>query len=164
MHAGSFTHDRSPQHILRALDPQTHSFHHVGNIAGVDPALMNYEAVVVHGRRPYPEALGVVGGADIGVVFLSEENFETTTKLYDYLAMGIDILLCTNGEIEVGAVADVLAETDGVYWCKNTQEDAVRFIQDYRPRPGHRRSESAKHSRRHGAELLAARIFDLVKS
>lgn len=164
VHAGSFTHDRSPEFILGALDPERHRFHHVGNSAGVDAQLLEIDSVVAHGMLPYIEALGIMGGADIGVVFLSEQNFETTTKLFDYLAMEIDILLCTNGEVGVGALADVLEGREGVFWCKNTREDALRFLAEYVPTIGRVRSRTDSFSRRHGTELLADKIIELASN
>ena len=163
VHAESFTRDRSPEHILAALDPERHAFHHVGNTSGVKSRLLDNQAVVQHGRLPYVEVLGVVGGADIGIVFLSEQNFETTTKLFDYLAMGIDVLLCTNGAIGSGAVAGVLEGQEGVFWCRNNAQDAARFIAEYKP--AHRLEGGTSgelFTRRHGTRLLAARIIDLV--
>ena len=163
VHAGSFTHDRSPQHILAALDPERHAFHHVGNIAGVDPKLLERHQVVQHGRRPYNEALGVIGGADLGLVFLSEQNFETTTKLFDYLAMDIDVLLCTNGAIGSGAVADVLEGVEGVFWCRNTKEDAERFIAGYEPAVRSPSTSGERFMRRYGTRLLVEKILELVR-
>ncbi len=163
VHAGSFTHDRSPEHILAALDPEKHAFHHVGNASGVELHLLANDVVVQHGRLPYVEALGIVGGADLGLVFLSEQNFETTTKLYDYLAMGIDVLLCTNGAVGSGAVADVLEGQDGVFWCRNTAEDTARFIAEYIP--AHRTTggtSGERFTRRYGTRLLATKIIDLL--
>jgi len=148
---------------LESLDPERHAFHHVGNTSGVKSRLLDNQAVVQHGRLPYVEVLGVVGGADIGIVFLSEQNFETTTKLFDYLAMGIDVLLCTNGAIGSGAVAGVLEGQEGVFWCRNNAQDAARFIAEYKP--AHRLEGGTSgelFTRRHGTRLLAARIIDLV--
>lgn len=162
VHAGSFYHYGSPEHIVAGLDPERHVFHHVGDSGGVDPALLDAPAVVTHGRVPYEEALALVGGADLGVVFLSEQNFETTTKLFDYLAMGVDILLCTNGEVGTGALAGILDGQSNVYWCRNEPEDVARFLDEYRPQDRQDRRSIEKFSRRHGTELLAAKIAELA--
>ncbi len=164
VHAGSFYHYGTPAHLIAALDPDRHTFHHIGNAGGVDAELLNAEPVVTHGTLPYESSLGVVGGADIGVVFLSEQNFETTTKLFDYLAMDIDILLCTNGKPGMGALAEILEDQEGVYWCENTPEGTTRFVEEYQNDRDRSRPRSSRFSRRHTAEQLVALILDLARN
>ncbi len=164
VHAGSFTHDRSPRHILEVLDPERHLFHHVGSTLGADPALFENRSVIAYGRLSYPETLGIVGGAHIGVVFLTAKNFETTTKLYDYLAMDIDVLLCTAGDIGVGAVADVLEGQERVYWCQDTLEGVASFLDEYVPMTGPRGASAGAFSRKYGTSILAAKILELANT
>lgn len=162
VHAGSFYHYGSPRTLLGEMDPSNHLFHHVGSDSGLESDLRNHAAVVMHGRKDYETALSIVGGADCGVVFLSESSFETTTKVFDYLAMGIDILLCTPGEVGQGALAEILGDQEGVYWCKNTSDDVAGFLESYRPSRSRDSRDTERFTRRHSTELLIDKILDLT--
>lgn len=135
VHAGSFGRDRNPRVLLETLDPTLHRFHHVGNAAGIDPDLLPSAALNRHGYLPYVDTLGVIGGAQCGVIFLSESTFETTTKVYDYLAMGIDILVLLDApEVQkTGALGELLARHPRVHWVANTPEGIREFLAGYSP-------------------------------
>lgn len=153
VHAGSFYHDRSPRALITQLDPGKHSFHHVGNTAGIEEDLLASDGLVCHGRKPYDETLALLGAGDCGIVYVSETGFETPTKLYEYLAFGLDVLICTHGPIKGGALQDVLKDHPGVFWCKNTDEGIREFLADYTPtKSGGKNNE--RFSRRHAAENL----------
>ena len=166
VHAGAFYHDRSPKNILSSMDSNNHRFHHVGSVSGIESDLVDHEAFVEHGRKSYTDTLEVVGGADCGVVFLSETNFETTTKIFDYLAMGIDILLCTQGELRSGALNDILAGHKRVFWCQNTDAGVANFLKSYRPRrrKGKDARATERFSRHHSTKILVEKIYELVRN
>ena len=162
VHAGSFYHDRSPRAILLSIDLEHHNFHHVGGTAGIDDDLMNLPQLVSHGQQTYLDTLGIIGGGDCGVVFLSETAFETTTKVYDYLAMGVDVLICTHGELNQGALSEMLQGQNDIYWCQNTSDGINKFLDSYKPRKKKRRRGSKRYSRRHGTTILVEKIHELI--
>lgn len=145
VHAGSFYHDRSPDALIEALDPATHRFHHIGGHGGIADHLMDKPQLKLHGRQPYPATLGILSGGDIGVLFISKTAFETTTKIYDYLAMGLEILICTHGEIGKGALAQMLEGVPDIHWCNNTPTSIAEFLASYQP---DRNRKSAKNTER----------------
>ena len=148
------------------MDSNNHRFHHVGSVSGIESDLVDHEAFVEHGRKSYTDTLEVVGGADCGVVFLSETNFETTTKIFDYLAMGIDILLCTQGELRSGALNDILAGHKRVFWCQNTDAGVAKFLESYQPRrrKGKDARATERFSRHHSTKILVEKIYELVRN
>ena len=162
VHAGSFYFDRSPRTLLGEMDPSNHLFHHVGPDSGLESDLREHAAMVMYGFKDYETTLSIVGGADCGVVFLSESSFETTTKVFDYLAMGIDIMLCTPGDVGRGSLADILSGQEGVYWCRNTPEDVARFLGSYTPSRSREGRDTARFARRHSTRILVDKILDLT--
>ncbi|SEC77693.1 Glycosyltransferase involved in cell wall bisynthesis [Rhodobacter sp. 24-YEA-8] len=163
VHAGTIFHDRSPTALIGALDPTRHRLHHIGNLAGIDPADQEAPQVELHGTLPYPEVLGLISQADCGIVFVSETGFETPTKLYDYLAYGLDILIVTHGPLYGGAVAEVLKGLEGIYWAQNTPEGLASFIADYTPAATRRdASYNDRFTRRGGTLELLEQIGRLT--
>ncbi len=161
VHAGSLFYDRSPRPLIEALDSTKHEFHHIGNMAGLDGDLLDHASVTAYGLRPYSETLSLLSAGDCGVVYLSETAFETPTKVYEYLALGLDILICTHGELKVGALANALKDWPNVYWCRNTQESIAEFLGDYQPAKRHAAS-ATRFSRRHSALKLIGLLRDLM--
>lgn len=162
VHAGTFFHDRSPQALIRALDPDRHKLHHIGSLNGIDPEDRNSKALVNYGTLPYIEVSEKISRADCGVVFVSETGFETPTKLYDYLAYGIDVVIVTHGVKEGSSIADILGNIDGVYWVSNTPEALAEFISSYQPSRIRRSDDDIyKFSRKSGANALIESIRNL---
>jgi len=153
VHAGSFYYDRSPRALITNLDPARHAFHHVGNTSGIDEDILQAEGLVCHGTQAYSDTLSLLGGGDCGIVYVSETGFETPTKLYEYLAFGLDILICTHGPIKAGALASVLKDHPGVFWCENSDEGIQGFLESYVPTPASE-VDNERFTRRHTAGLL----------
>jgi hypothetical protein len=161
VHAGSLYYDRSPRPFLASLQPGRHEFHHVGSTAGIDEDLLNVQGLTTHGRRSYAETLGILGGGDCGIVYVSKTAFETTTKVYDYLALGLDILICSHGELRSGALATVLGDYPGLHWCSNDEDGIRAFLASYIPTK-RRSSGDMTYSRRHATEKLIRTLQDLL--
>ena len=153
VHAGSFYYDRSPRALITSLDPSRHAFHHVGNTSGIDEDILQTDGLMCHGTQAYSDTLSLLGGGDCGIVYVSETGFETPTKLYEYLAFGLDILICTHGPIKAGALASVLQDHPGVFWCENSDEGVREFLKNYVPTRTSS-TENERFKRRHTTGLL----------
>lgn len=163
VHAGSFYHDRSPGALISEIDKSGEfAFHHVGGTNGIPEEFLDNKSVLLHGRREYEETLGLLSGGDVGVVFISPTGFETTTKIYDYLAVGLDILICTHGKLRGGALASMVEGMDGVYWCKNSPRSISNFLRRYRPERSERKGANMKFSREYQTRILVDKILELA--
>ncbi len=78
------------------------------------------EAVIIHGVIPYPELCRQLNQYDAGIIFTSGDNFESTTKIYDYIAADLSIIILTDGEVRTGQLHEMTRELDGIHWVKNT--------------------------------------------
>ena len=93
--------------------------------------------------------------ADLGVVRTSGEATTQTTKIFDYIGAGLEILIVTDGDVETGALGELTAGLDGVYWCRNRRTELEAFIDGYEPRRPIR-PERMSFSREFGARQLLA--------
>jgi hypothetical protein len=75
----------------------------------------------------------LISRADCGVAFVHDNGFDTPTKLFDYIAYGIDILILTDGQFGEGAAGELVNGLDRVYWAKNTPEGVSEFLKTYVP-------------------------------
>lgn len=84
-------------------------------------------AVRFHGFIPYQEALGIIAGADAGIIpHFANESWETTipNKLFDYMSLGLPVV-----SSDVTPVLRVLEETGaGVSFRDRDSSDLVRVL------------------------------------
>jgi hypothetical protein len=114
---------------------------------------------------PYIDTLGVIGGAQCGIIFLSESAFETTTKVYDYLAMGIDILVLVDAPevLKTGGLGELLAGYPRVHWVANTPEGIREFLAGYCPSV-HDGLGDERFSRRRSTSQFVATLLRLRRT
>jgi hypothetical protein len=165
VHAGTFYHYNSPGDLIASFRTRNHKFHQIGNTPSSSFTGLGVDAIECHGSLPYDEVLTLISQCDCGVVFVSESGFDTPTKMYDYLAHGLDLLIVSPGRVKAGAVADRLEGLDGVFWVSNTQDELSAFLRAYSPSPSRRReSQTNSFSRRESTMKLCHEIRILLNS
>jgi glycosyltransferase involved in cell wall biosynthesis len=126
IYAGTFYEDRSPEIFLSTIEKlENIKLVHLGKPS---PYLENSKSVIYEGMKPYPKMLELISNQDAGLIITSGEPFESTTKIYDYIAMKIPIFVITSGELYTGAIADDLKGYPSV-WAKNNEQDILDGIQ-----------------------------------
>jgi len=128
------------------------------------------ENVHFHSYRPHREALDLVSRADVGVAIVSaSERAEgaTPAKLFEYLGMGMSVLLLAPGN---GFPAAVLAETGGGICVSPSDPDALdSALADLAKRkaagtlPAPSATAVARYERRRSAREIAA-VLDAATS
>lgn len=160
VHAGSFYNITPPDPFISSLDPDRHRFHHVGKTAGIDDKLIDRPCLQFYGVKPYSETLSILGGGDCGIVYMSETGFETPTKFFEYVAFGLDVLICTHAPLRTGALASMVEGYPGAYWCHNTPESIQEFLQSYTP-PKQRHEVTERYTRKHSTRQLISVMNEL---
>lgn len=151
VHAGTFTssgevatstgRSSTSGDVLSAeLDSDRHRLHLLGGSAELDA---EPGVVVHHERTGSAGVLSTVGRAHCGVAILSTTGFATPTKVYDYLAMGIDILIIYHGNPRDCVLFPILDGLSGVYWVHHDSDSVRAFLECYVPRA--RREESQRN-------------------
>lgn len=153
-HAGSFYADRSPNPLVAAMEPGRERLIHVGPIGGLDQLDGAPHVTDIRGTLPYLEAMTAIADADLGVVYVTETGFETPTKIYDYLGLGLEVLVITAGPIGGGALGRSLHGLPGVHWVSNRREDIRAFLDSYAPGKMVDRVHRERFARRFGTRRL----------
>jgi hypothetical protein len=163
-HAGSFYADRSPEPLVAALQPGRQRLIHVGPPGPLTGVEAGSDVVDIRGGMSYTNAMATIAGTDLGVVYVTESGFETPTKIYDYLGLGLEVLVVTTGPIGGGALGRVLQNVPGVYWVPNEHGALVDFLTAYEPERRSGRSHRESFSRRAGTRHLFEQLRMLVPS
>ena len=98
---------------------------------------------------------------NIGLVFLNENPFESTTKIYDYIALNLKVLVVTKGQKRVGAMHDILKNYPNVVWANNEREEIEIAINELLTMQV-TQFECEPFSRYSGYKLLKREISDLL--
>ncbi len=141
VHAGQFYGVTPPDTFVQAVTDVGSEFHQVGSGLEV-------EAVRNHGMLPHSDMVSVLSTMDCGVTFSSELGFETPTKVFDYLAAGLEVLVLYRGDADDSALARMLEGVEGVHWVLDDRPAILEFLEAYGPPPSHRDLERRlKYSR-----------------
>lgn len=153
-HAGQIYRITPPDKLLEAMAGIDMEFHQIG--AAVDG---DFGANVVHHPRvPREEALRILSTTDCGVTFLGDSGIETPTKMFDYLALGLDILVLHRGA-EGTAMAAMLDGVEGVHWVRDEVESIREFLAGYEPRRHPDPARAEPFTRR----ASALKLLDLIR-
>ncbi|REK18407.1 MAG: hypothetical protein DWQ40_08565 [Actinobacteria bacterium] len=146
--------------VLDALPEGRVFLDHYGRDYSLTQAVQSHPSGRAHGLMPYVEMVKSIRGADAGIVMTSGESSTQTTKLFDYIACDLDIIIVTDGEPLTGNLHDVTAELDGVFWVRNEPADLKRFFASYVPTRASR-PQRASFSRRSQTEGLLELVLEL---
>ncbi|MHA7862030.1 glycosyltransferase family protein [Tessaracoccus sp. Y36] len=129
-HAGQIYKITPPDRLLEAIAGTDAEFHQIGA-----PVTHDFGAHVVrHPRVPREEALRLLSTTDCGVTFIGDSGIETPTKMFDYLALGLDVLVLHRDLLEGTAMWEMLRGVEGVYWVRDDVESIREFLATYQPR------------------------------
>lgn len=163
VYIGTIFRNLSLDGVLDALPAGRITLDHYGRDYSISQAVKSHPSGMSHGALPYERLIAEIVSADAGVVMTSGEPSTQTTKLFDYIACDLDILIITSGELHSGNLHEMTAGLERVFWIKNTPFDLESFFANYTPSRV-RRQRRASFSRRHQAEGLLDLIFELEGS
>jgi len=120
-YSGSIFKDRDPKNLIKVIQQYSDSleFHLIGNINNIYKA----KNVVLHGLLSYEENLKLLQKKDILVVLATGHQFESSTKVFDYIALKKPIMVIFNEWQGKGALFDILNTYPLAVFSKNTIED-----------------------------------------
>lgn len=153
VYAGSLYADRSALSLIEAIsNNEDYIFNHIGN---VNPDIEQIENVISHGLKSYPETIKLMNEFQVTLIFTSGYSFESTTKIFDYIALNKVILILTEGQIKTGALHDITKDYPNVYWAINTAEAIDSVLAEIKSTPfNHSSFEHMKYSREEGLKQL----------
>ena len=83
---------------------------------------INHKQIINHGLVDYATALHAISKADVGVIQTYGEDFQSTTKLFDYIRSERPILIVSGNFVHRGSIHDELQNYPNVFWCENKVE------------------------------------------
>lgn len=159
IYAGKFYGDRDATTFVSGLDPKQHRLLHIGWESETDDHLDEYPAMERLGVMPYVDVVAHCKSSQAGVIFASGDAFEQTTKIFDYIAADIDIVIVTEGVTHYGNLHTMTEALDGVYWVRNSEKAIAAFLDNYEPRK-RKRPQRNRFSRGHAARTLVRLLVE----
>lgn len=130
VYAGKTNEFRSLDPILNVIEelPVSYTFDYIGSAQ----LSITSERIVSHGICSYEKTMELLKKSAIGVVLATGCSFESTTKVFDYFAAHLKILIITRGEPKAGTLHEITKNNPNVEWAKNTQDEIRAAIMKLR--------------------------------
>lgn len=82
-----------------------------------------------NGFVTYNEAVQLIADSDVGIIQTYGEDFQSTTKIFDYIRCKRAILIVSNKYIERGSIHEELKGYPNVFWSKNDSKSIGAAIE-----------------------------------
>lgn len=115
-----------PEHLQNALIQSSTSMTYIG--PDEDQLDSSSEYINSLGFVDYTAALEVIGSADVGIIQTYGHEFQSTTKIFDYLRCERAILIISDDKLLEGSIHDELQNYPNVFWSKNNTSSIVEAI------------------------------------
>lgn len=126
-YAGKLYQDRNPQIFFNSLKRfKNAKFYHIGEKS--EYIEEETEQIFSLGSYSYVETLNILSSMDICMIFTSGYSFESTTKIFDYIALNKIILIISDGEIKSGQLHNITKDYPYVYWAKNDIDEITKAL------------------------------------
>lgn len=164
VHVGSFAHDRDPSILLSCLKRKGYSLDHFGSPFG-QVGYPEHEDLPINNMGLIDNNLLYMHltGYNYGIVFITESGFETPTKTYDYIAMGLGIIIIKPDTCLSPVILDELDEYKTlrpVFICNNSSDDILIMLEQLTTFPSSI-APCSSYSRKASTSLLADAIKKL---
>ena len=145
--------------FIDGMDPSRFELVHYGRDNSVQGLIGVQPGTVAGGfLSDAAELTRAVADSDLGLVRVSGEPTTQTTKVFDYLGAGIEVLIVTDGVPRTGGLHELTEGTPGVHWVRNDVADIANFLDGYEPRRPDR-GDVAHLSR----EAQTRRLIDVIE-
>jgi hypothetical protein len=127
-YTGKFYFD--PEPILEAMNEEKLNFNHAGPEALENEVSSDY--INSLGFVDYSSAVQLIAENDVGIIQTYGEDFQSTTKIFDYIRCNRAILVVSNRFIERGSIHEELKGYPNVFWAENSKESIIEAIRRIR--------------------------------
>ncbi len=148
--------------VLDAVPRERGRLVHFGRDYSDSKAVSSHPTGVSGGLLAYENLVVELARSDAGLIMTSGESSTQTSKLFDYIACDLDIIIVTDGEVRTGNLHEITKNLDRIFWVRNNPEDLGRFFDDYAPDKVDR-PQRMEFSRRNQAESLLDLMFALER-
>lgn len=159
-YTGKFYFD--PQPILEAIDSTHTQLEYAGQ--DLQGKTYNEDCIKDHGFVNYTKAVEIVAKNDVGLIQTYGEDFQSTTKIFDYIRCKRAILVVSDKHLHRGSIHEELSTYPNVFWTRNTKTDIIEAIEKIKSHNYVEPSKDVanKYSRATQLDKLLNLIQDLV--
>ena len=118
--------------------------------------------VTHYGPQSYLTTLSYIKGADICILFTGGKAFESTTKVFDFLAFNKKILIITEGDVHTGELQNITKEYPNIEWSENSENDIQKALHSLIQKEIVN-FDSSRYSRQNGLRKLLSIIKNIVE-
>lgn len=105
-------------------------FHYVGSNDLFFDRYRNSNNIILHGLKSYLETLNIISSSDVGIIFTSGDEFESTTKVFDYIGLEKTILIISEGRLKTGNLQEITKDYPSIFWCNNKTDDIEGILRN----------------------------------
>lgn len=161
VYAGSFAPDRNPSFLCQTLDSnpdlgKRFEFCHIGKESSILKPWRSKSWLIEMGQRSYLETVQIIRESDFGALFSLGHPFESTTKVFDYIALNKPFIIFSENIPQKGALSCYSSMVSGSEWIYNKPSSIAKFLSSLeRPLPNSMSPDFlAKFSRHTGLKQL----------
>jgi FkbM family methyltransferase len=144
--------------LLDALTEGRHNLVHFGRDYSRSQSAKTHPVARPGGLVTYEDLIVQLKSSDAGIVMTTGEPTMSTTKIFDYVACELDLIIITKGRPRTGLLHELTSDLDGIYWVEDEPEALKSFFDSYRPQR-RQREERYLFSRREQAKLLLETLY-----
>jgi hypothetical protein len=111
----------APDFLVRAVEEKGCVLNYYG--ADGERIDVSCKSAIDHGLVSYQESLKAIAKSDVGIIQTYGEDFQSTTKLFDYIRCKKPILIISDKFMNRGSIHEELKGYPNVFWAKNSQSD-----------------------------------------
>jgi len=114
------------QPLIHVLSAQNLKLHYAGNYQ-----LNELSNHIFHlGNLSYEELLVELYKHKVCILPTTGYPFESTTKIFDFLALNKIIFIITHGDIQSGSLHEITKDYPNVFWAKNNPDSLLETFQE----------------------------------
>jgi glycosyltransferase involved in cell wall biosynthesis len=155
-YAGKLYRDRNPQVFFQCLEKYSFfNFFYIGEKS--EYIKKDNQKIYSLGLMTYEKTIEKLSAMDVCMIFTSGHSFESTTKIFDYMALKKFIFIITDGEVRTGQIHHITKDYPRIYWSKNSSKDieeALIQIQNDLVESKEIEFDSSSYSREYGLKKL----------
>lgn len=152
-YAGKLYADRNPSNFLKVIKSDSSlRFFHIGDKS--EYMSKSFSDSVSLGKKTYSETINILNSIDICLIFTSGFKFESTTKVFDYMALNKIIFIISEQEIRTGQLHNITKEYPHIFWSKNNEENIISEIKKIKEYKISTKFNSYNFSREYGLKKL----------
>lgn len=167
VYAGKFSKDRDPIQFIDIINSNINlrnkiELIHIGEQSGFLQPYRDQNWILEFGKKTYHETLKILQVCDYGLIFTIGHPFESTTKIFDYIGMGLNITIVANKIPLDGALMEYSKIYPHIKWIKNDQNQLKNYLNNNIYKLKENRNVNFEFSRKTGLIKLSTALKEIA--